>query len=76
MNIFVVARKKRKAVKEALKLWNRETDGNIKRDVNSIRFELETIYKKIQSDPLNGVLADREKEVSERLLRRLDDEED
>lgn len=65
MNIFVVARKKRKAVKEALKLWNRKTYGNINRDVNSLRFELETIHNQIQSDPLNGVLADREKEVSE-----------
>lgn len=47
-------------MKEALKLWNGETKGNIKRYMNSIHFELETIYKKIQYDPLNVVLADKD----------------
>lgn len=70
-----VVMKKLKAVKQALKLWNKTTFGNIQQEMNTLRAELAKVQTLIQADPLNHELAVKENSISTQLQRKLDDEE-
>ncbi|XP_043720916.1 uncharacterized protein LOC122668414 [Telopea speciosissima] len=67
--------KKLKNVKAALKVWNNTTFGNISIQVSECKENLASIQVQLQSDSLNDLLAEEEKEVSRHLSSLLAREE-